>query len=659
MIKITPYVKVFNDKGEQLHDRITRFTYKYSEENDDECILAIESDDPLISDNPSFQEGQKLSVEWGYLDTGESTSRIVYIFETRTEYGDNGVALSLTCHEKFAITKMNKANPGLGTNQTSKNDTQVLALGADVIEALQISVVTDKSQTSQKFLKELGIEFNTEGNKIQLTSSGWIDNKSSKAAGYQPNQNYGLTYNEGSQVTKDIDLRQGYPDMIYFNATSSTYKTLRKYLDKLPGGPFVIDSRDDNVTIRTRNYNQDPVRVYTYKGEDGELLSFTPESKNRQHARGSSKTSATSWDAKNKTGVKSTSSKTTGTSLADNFVENSFLQNIWRQYPASRPYDINKIINPEGKKVEQKKFKEVKGKPINYHSGNNVMDISNYPNKGSGPGDPKTKEVADRIGMSPTGGKAKPPKDWVPPTTVNDDGETVRYYEVYEMGGQKPARQRKGNGVFSAAQDGTALGNVGPSGTNGALSAGNKIWAYGLLYDEPAGVPETSKQMGNEGTDAANKAKGFASNSKANSQLDNNPASARTIGNPFLTVGTLITITNVSKKHSGNYYIKEVEHQIGEDGYMCTISNLTRQGTKKATKSIKVNTADEAADVFGIDNSQDTLIDNLSNTDVIVNNKIGPAKQTGFPVNNLAGSVSNLTIGPSANILQTIPSKEA
>lgn len=654
MIKLTPYVKVFNAKGEQLNDRINMFTYKYSEENDDECILQIESDDPFIADNPNFQEGQKLSVEWGYIDSGESVSRIVYIFETVTDYGDSGVRLSLTCHEKFAITKMNKASTSLGVNQTSKNDTQVLALGADVIEALQISVITDKSQTSQKFLKELGIEFKDNGSRIELTSSGWVDNRSSKSAGYQPNQNYGLTYNKGSQVTKGVDISKGYPDMIYFNATSSTYKTLRKYLDKLPGGPFVIDSRDDSVTIRTRNYNQDPVREYAYKGEDGELLSFTPESKNRQFARGSSRTSATSWDAKSKVGIKSTSSGNKGTTLADNFIENSFLQGIWSQYPSSRPYDLNKLLIPQEKAKAKAKAAAAKkqedsswkNRPMDYNGGYDMMTdpvIKASKDTEARRAKTETKAVADRIGMSPTGGKVKPPKDWKPPTTVDDDGEIVRYYEVTELGGAKPARQRKANGTFSAAVNTTRVDSrhIMP------------------IYDEPVGVPESSKQMGNEGSDAANKAKGFSSNSKADSQLENNPASARTIGNPFLAVGVLITITNVSKKHSGNYYVKEVEHQIGDDGYNCTIGKLTRQGTKKATKAVKISTADEASETFNIDQESDSLLENLKSGDVIVNNKVGPEKQYGFPVNSLSGPISNITIGPNKNLLQTIPSREA
>lgn len=642
MIKITPYIAVHNNRGVKLEERIDKFTYKYSEEYDDECILTLCSDDPLIADDPNYQEGSKLLVEWGYLDSGESMQRTVYIFETKTEYTDNGINLTLTCHEKFALTKMNQAGTGLGTNKTSKDNTQVLVLGATVLNALHLEVLVERNNTTSDILREAGIEFDLARNEVKVTSAGWFDDKTSQATGFQPNQNVGISYKEGSKVVKTYSIKDDYPDMVYFLATASSYKTLRKYLDKLPGGPYVIDSRDDTVIIRTRNFNQDPVRVYTYKGGDGELLSFTPETKNRQNSKGASRTSATSWDAKSKTGVSSTSTSTSGTVLGNSWSENELIKALWSKYPNSKPWDINEAVRKE---QERKKAEEAKlprninaGKPLNYNGGFNALNHTFE----QAERDRAAMEAkyANDITPEKLGGNRNPTPESYDP---NDQQDGIQFYKPWEMGGREPARLKKSKGL-----------SVGTTSAIDNTSIDRRRIAQPLYKGDTPGV---AKQLGNEGSGAQGKAEAYAKNSKEDTQLENNPATATMVGNPFLQVGSLITITNVSKKHEGNYYLKEVEHQIGSDGYMVDITKMVRQGTNKTTTKIGIEPAEMAGDTPVVKQGKDYL-DNVDSGDAIVNTKIGPPKHHQGAASP-QGVHTELSFGPSGNIITTTPAKEA
>lgn len=648
-MKLHPYIKIRGANGENLTEDIESFTYRYSEENDDECNLRIYSSNPKLADIPYLQEGSKIQVEWGYTDNSEYNSRTVYIFDTTTTYNDSGITLELICHEKFTMTKINKAGGAKGSNSTSKKDTQVLILGFDVLEKLNIAVEAGNPELV-KLLNDAGIKI--ESNSLKLTTSGWVDSSTADIKAYQSGQNVGLGYSKGTQINqKAVNIDMGM-DMVYHNTTIPSYRTLRKYLDKLPGGPYVIDSRDDSVTIRTRDFSKKPVKQYSYKGENGELLDFTPETKNREYSKGSSRVSATGWDAKRKKAYGSTSSKNTGAVLADGQVYNDVIRALWNKYPQSKPifYTLVEENAERAAKLKQQPSSK-SGKAVKFQAPTsmweNIIQEANDNHKAQqgaarAQNERAIKNIREKLG-------AKGPYTYEP----EEVGEGIQTYEPWEKEGRKPARMRK-NGGHDAAVDETYVFR---------RATAPKLAGYDYSKKK-TGTPEEALLTGNEGKGVKEKVSSASKNLNQNRQLDNNPATARVVGNPYLECGQIITILNVADKHAGNYYIKEVEHQIGPDGYITNINSMTRQGTNKnqtAVKSVQASSAGEKI--------HSTLPEPLMGKGVkingqidpapIVNTQVGPKVQEGSSVGKVQpGDTLTVNLNSVGNIIKSTLAKD-
>ncbi len=56
-------------------------------------------------------------------------------------------------------------------------------------------------------------------------------------------------------------------------------------------------------------------------------------------------------------------------------------------------------------------------------------------------------------------------------------------------------------------------------------------------------------------------------------------------GNPLLKTNEIVTVSNVAKRHAGNWFVEKVVHDISVGStYTCTAS-LNKNGTNKATNS--------------------------------------------------------------------------
>ena len=100
----TPQVRIFHGDTE-LSQSIERFYYKYSEKEDDQCILEFFSDDPELPDHPFLQEGAELIVIFGYVETNDFKRRKVYIWDIKPQFTERGLKLTVTAYDKFASAK--------------------------------------------------------------------------------------------------------------------------------------------------------------------------------------------------------------------------------------------------------------------------------------------------------------------------------------------------------------------------------------------------------------------------------------------------------------------------------------------------------------------------------------------------------------------------
>lgn len=257
---INPMVSILDYTGAAIQDQITGFRYKFSEEEDDVCEFKIKSDDPKLADRPEFQEGKQLTVQWGYRNSDVSKTRRVFIFDTAREYMEDGVFLSITCHEKFALAKMDSVS-NKNLRQLKKNTPIIFS--PEVLSSMSLEVEKGNSEL-QKLLADQKIN-------LKGVTGGDIDN---------PNK-----------------------VVSYYNGNSSTFQGLRNFLDKLDGGPYVIDSRDDYVIIRTRDFSQKSSYTYSYGNNGNQILYFKAETQSRSKGSQSKKVKVTSWDRENKSAV--------------------------------------------------------------------------------------------------------------------------------------------------------------------------------------------------------------------------------------------------------------------------------------------------------------------------------------------------------------------
>ena len=620
-IKLDPYIKLYGSNGVVFPYEPDTFKYTYKEEGDDECTLTFNSANPYLADNPYLQEGQRLIVEWGYNSTQERVSRTVIIFDTVTSYGEEGIQLTLTCHEKFTLTKINRSSTSVGeTLKPTTRDTQTLVLGFDVLN--QVSIEVEKGNKElEGLLKSAGIE--VKNNKVAVNSAGWVDNKTSSALGYQSNQNVGLEHSSGTQVNERAKDIKPSMERIYFSPNTSTYKLLVDVLKRLPGGPYIVESRDERVTIKSRDFSKAPTKSYTYRGEDGELLSMQPQTKNRRKSHAASKTSSTGWDPKSKKAFTSNSNKRSGVTLADGNTQNSVIYSLWfnrfQDRHAATPTMNNQFSMPIRKKQEPIPEKQ----------------FSNY-----GPdwwyNELARNERANRVDFSKSkmaelGGK-------LPTYRPEDEEETTTTFEVWEIGGVTP---------------GSLDGTVGARDNARVDMKRPKP----LLPSRP-GTPEKKSLLGSEKKERVT---AHAKNTRENKELENNPASAVVVGNPYLESGQIITFLGLAKKHSGNYYVKSVEHSIDSSGYLTTISEMVRQGPMKSTSTVQAKTAERASDAKPLTTYSPTEVSTYSkpeaDSQVTVNLQVGPKIQDGKQQLIQKGVMMVNTEERAKTTLQTLKSK--
>ena len=85
---------------------------------------------------------------------------------------------------------------------------------------------------------------------------------------------------------------------------------------------------------------------------------------------------------------------------------------------------------------------------------------------------------------------------------------------------------------------------------------------------------------------------GIAKNANKKDNISVLEATLKIEGNPLLKSNTVITMLNVAKRHSGNWLIEKIVHDISAGGtYTCTLS-MVKDGTAKATSKSKKSSAD-------------------------------------------------------------------
>lgn len=278
-----PYYRVFykssDSKDIELTNFVKKFRYVYAEEEDDVCELELEFSDVAIADSSFLKANAELKVIWGYIGTNRKNERKVYVQDPKSTYGKT-IIISLLCTEK-AVSLKSDANQDIHENVTLPEIASAMADKHGLQALVQIPKSTNKSNKLS--------DFKLESSKITLfdvkspETQAWL--KQFKETESKRGNIFGV---DNAAPVKNISNLRTSPtefSLNYYDAIPQANRSSKQLLTQLglkeKGGPTIIDTRDDQIIIRKRNFSQDPIKSFEYKKGDGEVLSFVPEFKSR------------------------------------------------------------------------------------------------------------------------------------------------------------------------------------------------------------------------------------------------------------------------------------------------------------------------------------------------------------------------------------------
>lgn len=311
----SPRAWLFTNGGEPLRDfdekpiakYLTKFSYSYNEEQDDECTITFMFPTLRSFDLPYFQQDVILNVEWGYITTNgmiiKSPRRKIAIRDIESNYRKDGIEITINCTDLVSYLKgmktqrVNQYREERVGATTGSAAGDIRARGSKELEDIMIQGIIEGTGNQINVTKK-------EGNKTTV-----INKKGDKKVGiinpstgrYQPQKEkpkWTGGYNRQQIQVREPKKREVKALKNLGNTTFDKAIRSRLYwdnqLDKLgksgsmssldgSHGPKIKDSTDDNLVIKTRDFNQPIFKQYTYYGGSGELLSFKSRTDTRKN----------------------------------------------------------------------------------------------------------------------------------------------------------------------------------------------------------------------------------------------------------------------------------------------------------------------------------------------------------------------------------------
>lgn len=322
----SPFIRAsFN--GTEVTAIIKEFEYIYDEEGDDICTIIIESDNRNEPDNDYYKNGAEWNITWGYIAAEISEVRTIYIRDVEWNFDKTTIKGTILATEKgitlkFEDEETNYQNMTLADMVQDKATKHGLeawldATGYDKLPELILPSQAGDYNLSDYFKRNTNAivdrdykQMNSPSNRVNLARQIRAMGAADSANRAQQKSFQGFTVTPAALGTEVQDGPGGSEGAVVWHfkkidnapqAGDTDSQFLDKYAQKEPGGPFIIDTRDGDITLMKRNFNQVPFKAYEYGGTEGELLDFKPMSRIRSHKKASTNVGFKGWDPVNKT----------------------------------------------------------------------------------------------------------------------------------------------------------------------------------------------------------------------------------------------------------------------------------------------------------------------------------------------------------------------
>lgn len=519
----SPFIRVFYNDLE-LSDKFEDLRYTASEEDDDQLLMTIRSDDRTISDKPYFQEGAVLQVTWGLIGTSQIARRKIKIIDIDWSYDKSNITGELQGCElgvdlKFAGSDTVHRNTSLVGMAKTIADKHGLKAKVEIPGREDTSFTNPKSsEEALSNLINLGERITMAGGtgkylpapKVRTTISPDIKKhmedvaKNRREVDSIAKSIYGVTYQtlkEQSeaggainlrQIQREIQLRRYLADMKTYPFVAQGNRTDKQMLNELgmkeSGGPFFAETRDDEIIIRRRDWTKKPYIAYEYGGPLGNLLDYRTDPKDRHRKQSSRNMTFGAWDPLNK------------------------------KYFEGNTNAVNDASRATLSKYEKlfDNYKEL---------------IKKYPDAIVG-----FRNITKELGSN----RRALSGNILGTSAISDETRVIKDLRV-------------------------------------PIFALDKLKVLEGTINQLKGITP-NKKIVDPNNDSIEDAYQHASNLRNQSELKRNPITATVYGDVGLWPGEIITITGVGIKYSGNHYITQVDHFIDSSrGYVVQLQ-LARKG---------------------------------------------------------------------------------
>lgn len=232
---------------------VTSFEYEYVDDDDDEISIKFETQDQTLADHPSLQEGQMLVVTWGYVN-GQKATRVFIIRESKCKYSENKIALEIEGADGTSSLNHLRTQK-LKIDQTKEN----LGNWTTFVQYLKASLGNS----------DMGFKVLYEGATI-------LDNKTLSSTESNTPVDIVVTQKVGDEK---IPIYKLINQATVNEANRTVKQNISEVMSKVDGGPWHVDGTDTTLVIhnRTNSFQAEPTRYYVFRSDKGDVISFTPE----------------------------------------------------------------------------------------------------------------------------------------------------------------------------------------------------------------------------------------------------------------------------------------------------------------------------------------------------------------------------------------------